>query len=416
MTISSSASSFKKVLPYALVVFFGYVGFSLPLPILPEMFLDSELGIFPSSYSREWKTTLLGIVMAAYPCGQLIGSPILGKCSDKWGRKKIILLSLFGSMIGYIFTALATDRASVACIFSGLFICGLCEGNVAIAQSVVADIASPEEEGQRVSYFGWINLFTCFAFIIGPIIGGQLSNSSLVSWFTFSTPFWIASFMTFIGICIVLKFSKETRKKDEKESLGYWASFRKGMSHKPLRRIYLINFFLAFGYFSYFRFFPVYIEQAFSFNSAMLGYTIAYGSITFAVFSALFLKKIAKWMKPHNAVALFSLGLALSFFLVLAPTSVVGLFSVIPVVGLCLSVVMTYAAILVSNASSLEFQGQAFGCLTSVQVAAEVLVSLIGGVLAGFFTPLPMIIGSCMLGIAAFILLASKRIRMHPLG
>ncbi|MES2200272.1 MAG: MFS transporter, partial [Chlamydiota bacterium] len=401
-------------LPYALVVFFGYVGFSLPLPILPEMFLDPEVGIFPSSYSREWKTILLGIVMAAYPAGQLIGSPILGKCSDKWGRKKIILLSLFGSMIGYIFTALATDRASVSCIFSGLFICGLCEGNVAIAQSVVADIASPEEEGQRVSYFGWINLFTCFAFIIGPIIGGQLSNSSLVSWFTFSTPFWIASFMTLIGIGIVLKFSTETRKKTEHESLGYWASFRKGMSHKPLRRIYLINFFLAFGYFSYFRFFPVYIEQAFSFNSAMLGYIIAYSSITFAIFSALLLKRVAKWMKPHNAVAIFSLGLALSFFLVLIPTTTFGLFSVIPFVGLCLSVVMTYAAILVSNASSIEFQGQAFGCLTSVQVAAEVLTSLLGGVLASSFTSLPMIIGSCMLVVAAFILLASKRIRMHP--
>lgn len=410
-----NTSSFKNVLPYALVVFFGYVGFSLPLPILPEMFLDAEVGIFSSSYSEKWRTILLGIVMASYPCGQLIGSPILGKCSDKWGRKKIILLSLLGSMIGYIFTALAIDRASMFCIFSGLFICGLCEGNVAIAQSVVADIASPEDEAKKVSYFGWINLFTCFAFIIGPIIGGQLSNSSHVSWFTFSTPFWMAAFMTLIGIGIVLKFSKETRKIIKEEPLGYWASFRKGMSHKPLRRIYLINFFLAFGYFSYFRFFPVYVERTFSFNAAMLGYTIAYGSITFALFSALLLKKVAKWMKPHNAVAIFSLGLAFSFCLVLMPSTLIGLFSVIPFVGLCLSVVMTYAAILVSNASSVEFQGQAFGCLTSVQVAAEVITSLMGGVLATYFISFPMIIGSAMLVIAAFILLASKRIRMHPL-
>lgn len=413
--MTSSTSSFKKVLPYALVVFFGYVGFSLPLPMLPEMFLDSEVGILPSFYSKEWKTILLGIVMAAYPCGQLIGSPILGKCSDRWGRKKIILISLGGSMIGYIFTALATSQASIFCIFLGLFTCGLCEGNIAIAQSVVADLVPSEEGSQKVSYFGWINLFTCFAFIIGPIIGGQLSDSSIVPWFNFSTPFWIASFMTLIGIGIVLKFSTETRKKSEKEPVGYWTSFRKGMSYKPLRRIYLINFFLAFGYFSYFRFFPVYIEHAFSFNSAMLGYTIAYGSITFAIFSALLLKKVAKWMKPHNAVAFFSLGLALSFLLVLVPTSSIGLFATIPLVGLCLSVVMTYAAILVSNASSLEFQGQAFGCLTSVQVAAEVLTSLLGGVLASSFTSLPMIIGAFMLIIAALILLASKRIRMHHL-
>ncbi len=413
--MSSSTASFKKVLPYALVVFFGYVGFSLPLPMLPEMFLDSDVGILPSSFTQEWKTILLGIVMSAYPFGQLIGSPILGKCSDKWGRKKIILLSLFGSMIGYIFTALATNMGSVGCIFTGLFICGLCEGNVAIAQSVVADLVPPDQGDKKVSHFGWINLFTCFAFIVGPIMGGQLSDSSVAPWFTFSTPFWVASLMTLVGIGIVLKFSTETRKKTEKESVGYWVSFRKGMSYKPLRRIYLINFFLALGYFSYFRFFPVYIEQAFSFDAAALGYTIAYGSISFAVFSALLLKKVAKWMKPHRAVAVFSFGLAFSFLAVLLPASIPGLMLTIPLVGLCLSVVMTYAAILVSNASSLEFQGQAFGCLTSVQVSAEVLTGLLGGILASYTTSFPMIAGALMLIIAGFILLVSKRIRMHSI-
>lgn len=409
----SSQSSFTKVLPYALVVFFGYVGFSLPLPMLPEMFLDKDVGILPSYYSREWKTILLGFVMSAYPFGQLIGAPILGKCSDLWGRKKVILLSLIGSMIGYILAAIATNYSNIWMIFCGLLFCGLCEGNVAIAQSVVADLVPPEEGNKKISHFGWINLFTCFAFIIGPIIGGQLSDSSLVSWFTFSTPFWAASVMTLVGIFIVLRFSTETRKKKIEEKRGYFASFKQGISYKPLRRIYLINFFLALGYFSYFRFFPVYTENAFSFNSSLLGYTIAYGSVTFAIFSALLLKRVANWMKPHNAVGLFSLGLALSFLLVLAPSSPWGLLWTIPCVGLCLSVVMTYASILVSNASSVEFQGQAFGCLTSVQVSAEVLTSLLGGWFASYSTSLPMMIGSFMLIVASSILLVSKRIRMH---
>jgi DHA1 family tetracycline resistance protein-like MFS transporter len=411
----SSQSSFTKVLPYALVVFFGYVGFSLPLPMLPEMFLDKDVGILPSNYSREWKTILLGIVMSAYPCGQLIGAPILGKCSDLWGRKKVILLSLIGSMIGYICAAFATQFSNIYMIFLGLLFCGLCEGNVAIAQSVVADLVPPEEGNKKISHFGWINLFTCFAFIIGPIIGGQLSDSSLISWFTFSTPFWAASIMTLIGIFVILRFSTETRKKQIKETKGYFQGFREGLKLKPLRRVYLINFFLALGYFSYFRFFPVYTENAFSFNSALLGYTIAYGSITFAIFSALLLKRVANWMKPHHAVAFFSLGLAFSFLLVLYPLSPWGLLWTIPCVGLCLSVVMTYASILVSNTSSLEFQGQAFGCLTSVQVAAEVLVSLFGGWFASYSTSLPMAIGALMLLIATAILLVSKRIRMHHL-
>ena len=144
-----SAPPFRKILPYVLVVFFGYVGFSLPLPMLPEMFLDPEVGIL-SKATAEMKMILLGIVMASYPLGQLIGAPILGKCSDRWGRKRVILLSLFGAMLGYITTAIATSHASVGAIFSGLFFCGLCEGNIAIAQSVVSDLSPEGEEKHKI--------------------------------------------------------------------------------------------------------------------------------------------------------------------------------------------------------------------------------------------------------------------------
>ena len=57
------SSDFKKVLPYALVVFLGYVGFSMPLPILPEMFLDSQNGILQGLDSEKLKTFLLGVIM-----------------------------------------------------------------------------------------------------------------------------------------------------------------------------------------------------------------------------------------------------------------------------------------------------------------------------------------------------------------
>jgi MFS transporter, DHA1 family, tetracycline resistance protein len=397
--------SFRKVLPYALVVFFGYVGFSLPLPMLPEMFLDSNVGILSNSFSSDMKMILLGVVMASYPLGQLIGAPILGKCSDRWGRKRIILLSLFGSMLGYIFTAIATGFSSVMAIFCGLFFCGLCEGNIAIAQSVVADLSPEGEEKHKVSSFGWINLFTCFAFIVGPLIGGQLSDSSVVSWFTFATPFWIAAGMTLIGICIILRFSEETRRAGRHEqSVGYWKSFQKGLKHKKLRKMYLVNFFLALGYFSYFRFFPVYAESKFFLNSAMLGYIIAYGSITFAIFTFLFLKPIAGVMSTRTAVGVFSALLGVSFFLLFIPDTIFGLFLSMPPVGLCLPIVMTYAAVLVSNATPPSFHGQAFGMLTTVQVTAEVLTGLLGGVIATYSRTFPLIIGSCMLFVASFIL------------
>ena len=119
------SSDFKKVLPYALVVFLGYVGFSMPLPLLPEMFLNPEIGILQGIDSKQLKTFLLGLVMSSYPAGQLIGAPILGRFSDRWGRKKVILLSLMGCLLGYLITAVAVEIQKIFGIFLGLFFDGL---------------------------------------------------------------------------------------------------------------------------------------------------------------------------------------------------------------------------------------------------------------------------------------------------
>jgi MFS family permease len=407
-------SGFKKVLPYAVVVFFGFVGFSMPLPIFPEMFLGADAGVLPVSYTQEWKTFLLGLIMSAYPAGQLIGSPILGKCSDRWGRKKVIILSLIGCLFGYVGTAWAVQSSSITSMFLGLFFCGLCEGNVAIAQSVVADLAAGDVEKKTV-YFGWINLFICLAFIVGPILGGVLSDSSLSSSFSFATPFWVGAILTTVAILTIFYFSEETRKDQLlQEKMGYWKGFVKGFHQKTLGKFYLVNFFLALGYFSYFRFFPVYLKEVFSFTSSQLGYVIAYGSIAFAIAAFLFLKPVAKKMSPEKAVAVFAIGLALCMILIFIPNASWSFFVTTLPVNACLAVVMTYSSVLISEAAPVSFQGQALGILTSVQVCAEALTGLGGGILASYDSFLPMWIGSLMFIMAALFLFAFKGKNGNP--
>jgi MFS transporter, DHA1 family, tetracycline resistance protein len=399
----------RKLIPYAIVILFAYIGFSLPLPIFPEMFLDPEKSIIPGA-TLEKRMILLGLVMASYPLGQFFGSFILGRLSDRHGRKKIVLLSLTGTTLGYLITALSVYSYSIAGIFFGLAICGFCEGNVTIAQSVIADLTTKEEYlGEKAGHFGWINIFISAGFIIGPLMGGQLADPTVVSWFTFATPFWAAACMTIIGIGVIYWSSKETLKRRPNEQWEFFKSMWSGMKQPKLKHFFAANFFLALGYFAFFRFFPVFLERRFHFTPSQLSYVMVYDSFAIAAGVIWFIPFLSKRLKAIQSLCSFSFLLAISFIVCLLPESPYALFVTIPLVGFCLSVVLTNGALLISNTASQQFQGQALGTLTSVQVLAEIFTGLAGGPLAAYAMTLPLYIGAGMTVVCSLILFNSIR-------
>ena len=163
--------------------------------------------------------------MASFTLGQFFGSPILGSLSDRRGRKKVVLLSLMGTTLGYLTIAFSLYHYSIAGMVIGLIVCGFCEGNVTIAQSVIADVTGLDEHKHRKPvYFGWLNICISLGFIIGPLMGGVLADSSLVPWFTFATPFWIAALMTLTGILVIAWYAKETLQLHRVEKIVFFPS------------------------------------------------------------------------------------------------------------------------------------------------------------------------------------------------
>ncbi len=397
----------RTLIPYAIVILFAFIGFSLPLPILPEMFLDAKRSILPDA-SLHTKMILLGLVMASFPLGQFFGSPLLGRLSDRHGRKKVILFSLAGTTLGYLITAFAVSVYSVWGMFLGLALCGFCEGNVTIAQSVIADLTHKEEHrAEKASLFGWINLFISMGFVIGPLMGGQLADPTVVSWFTFATPFWIAACMTVVGIGIIFFYSKETLQTKSKKEWKLFKAMWNGMTRPKLKGFMVANFFLALSYFAFFRFFPVFLERQFDFNASMLSYVMVYNSLAIGAGVMWLVPFLSKRLKPVQSLCLFSFLLAISSAVCLIPKSPYALFATLPPVGLCLSVVITYGALLISNTASQQFQGQALGTLTSVQVLAEILTGLAGGPLAAYTTRLPILLGAAMTVVCGLLLFKS---------
>jgi DHA1 family tetracycline resistance protein-like MFS transporter len=241
------------------------------------------------------------------------------------------------------------------------------------------------------------------------LLGGQLADPNIVSWFTYATPFWVAAGMTVIGMGIIFWYSQETLKKSNETRWKFFDTIWRGMRRPGLKSLFTANFFLALGYFTFFRFFPVFLERQFHFTSSQLSFVMVYDSLAIAAGVIWLIPFLSKRFKPIESLCLFAFLLSIAFIICLLPSSPYALFATLLAVGLCLAVVITYGALIISNASSEKFQGAAMGTLTSVQVLAEIFTGLGGGPLAAYAMTLPLYIGAAMAIICSVILFSSIR-------
>jgi multidrug resistance protein len=157
-------------------VFIDLIGFGIVIPILPkyaERFGAHEM--------------IVGLLLGTYSLMQFIASPILGKISDRVGRRPVLLISLLATSVGFAIMGFAQ---TLVWLFVGRIVPGLSGGNISTAQAYMADITAPEE---RSRVMGLIGAAFGLGFTLGPAIGGLLSLISP------SAPFLFASALALLN-------------------------------------------------------------------------------------------------------------------------------------------------------------------------------------------------------------------------
>ena len=151
------------------------LGFGLLIPVLPELVKQFQGGsVVEGSHSYGW-------LVSSYALMQFIGSPILGSLSDRFGRRKVILIALAGSSIDFVVMAMAP---SLTILFLARMVGGITAGVLSTANAYMADVTPP---AQRAQAFGMIGAAFGLSFIIGPLIGGILGSVDI------RLPFWVAA-------------------------------------------------------------------------------------------------------------------------------------------------------------------------------------------------------------------------------
>ncbi len=157
------------------------IGFGIIIPVFPKLITEMIHGTL-SDASRYG-----GMLMFAYAITQFIFAPILGNLSDQYGRRKVILFSLFGFGVDYLFLAVAP---SIGWLFVGRIIAGITGSSFTTATAYIADISTPEKRAQN---FGLVGAAFGLGFIIGPVLGGLLGQ------FGARVPFYAAAGLAFLN-------------------------------------------------------------------------------------------------------------------------------------------------------------------------------------------------------------------------
>lgn len=390
----SERKSKYVLLPLFLVVLLDLAGVGLVIPVIAPLLLDPSTNLLPPATNDANRIFVIGFLTSLFAIGQFFGAPILGALSDRHGRKSILIFALIGRSIGYLIFALGIAIHNLPLLFFSRFVSGFSAGDIAVAFSATADLSHPSEKAKN---FGLLGMAFGIGFIIGPFLGGKLADPTVVSWFNNTTPFIFASIVTILNVNLVLFMLKETlRQKIHSKitPLSGFTNLRKAWAMTEMRIIFLVIFFLMFGFSFFMQFFQVFLVQKFDFRQSQIGDIYAFLGLSTALAQGLIVRPLSKHYSPQSILSYSALGLALALLLVLLPTKSQYLFLVLPLVATFQGLTNPNSIAVVSNLASEEIQGEILGIRQSIVSISMAIPPFIAGIIAGFNINFPLIVAS----------------------
>ncbi|HYJ00778.1 MAG TPA: MFS transporter [Nitrososphaeraceae archaeon] len=402
------ASSINKQIPLyplLLINFIGTLGFSIVLPFL--VFLVIDFG---------GNAIIYGILAAVYPAFQLIGAPILGRWSDIYGRKKVLLVSNGGTLIGWIFFlfALFLPVENLFSIDSSLFgtfaitlpllvlffaraIDGITGGNISVANAYLADISSDENRSKN---FGKMAVSSNLGFIVGPALAGILGATIYQEILPVLAALFL-SLLTLIVIGFALKESKPqlvvvTEQIPEKESIRkvfaqeckecYQVPNPKKLRFKDVFKLKHISFLLVLYFFIFLGFnifytsFPIHVVNSLKWSITELGVFYAVLSGIMVLVQGPVLRKALKKFSEEKLVIIGSIILGTNFILFVSNNNIF-IYGAAVLFAVGNGLMWPSFLSLLSKIAGNAYQGFIQGVASSFGSLASIVGLIIGGLL-----------------------------------
>lgn len=392
------------------IVFFGFVSLSLPYPILSPLFLHPESSLIQAvDMSQSWRILMLGLTLAAYPFAQFFGSPILGSLSDSFGRKKLLVLTMIGTGLGYLLSGFAIANNQVILLILSRVLTGFFEGNMGIAQASISDLKIDKHDG-----LGAILAMSSLGYLVGPLIGGFLCDKHLVNWFSYSVPFYFGTVMALLlGLLVALCYQETIQPGIKKRSLMSEFDILKKIKNvyqkETLRKAFIIILLMSLSIDCYYEFYPAFLVEKWGMTPKSIGLYSATLSLALSI-GAFWLPR---WIKSKGNPETFRSFLAMMFAISLLSL----LFAFGPLtlnmhffaVGLVYAALNTIQSVIISDEAGSHEQGEVMGLQWGLRMLGDSFLCIIGSFLLVQKASFPIILAIVFALITMWYIFVQKR-------
>lgn len=391
-----------------MTVTLAVAGFSLPSPVLAPLMLDPAQGMLTPEASDWSRKVWLGVIMGLYPLFQLVGSPSLGRLSDRHGRKPILTVCLVGVLAGYALMALGIVWRSLPLLLLSRVVEGFFNGNIAIVQAMAADMSSSQTKTRN---FAWINIGMNLGWVVGPMIGGY---AAVVSG-DYSLAARLAVAMTLFNLLLVLWLLPNKAPVAPSQQAPSLSS--RQLLLQPALLPYFMLTLLSYGAVQlYFTYFNVWLVERLAWDPAQLAQASVLVSLPMMAGSWLGARFARHWRGSSLGIVGHLL-MAAGMLLFILPSHWWGLTLTFIPAGIGMSLGVLAISVAISNRSHPEQQGQAMGLYRGLNVVGSILAVVVGSLALLVGTEWPFYLAAisgllCALGFYGLRKRADRRQRL----
>ncbi len=353
-----------------LTVFIDMVGFGIIIPVLPlyaEHFHASPVQI--------------GWLTGIYSGMQIIFMPILGRLSDRYGRRPILIVSLAGTAVGFLVMGWAH---SLALLFVARIIDGATGGNIATAQAYIADISTPENRSRSM---GVIGAAFGLGFTFGPMIGGIMSHIS------YGAPFYFAAALAAVNVVLLYFILPESLSPEYRSQPHVRTRLAEVFQHGHGRKFATIvatYFFSITGFAIMTTLFALFTQRHFGFDARKTGYLFGFIGIISVILQGGLIGRLIKMFGETALARTGLLLLAISLALLPLVTTIPTLLAACAAIAIANGLVNPTLNGLASQMIDRSWQGRALGLMQSAGSLGRLIGPLLGGWLLMFDLDQPL--------------------------